>query len=973
MRRIKRLLSFAMAGALMLCTTLSEALASDSPGSVNTTAAAASNASGGNKAAPKAIPFKTEETAKKKESSEKKESTEKKEKSEKKESTEKKEKSKKKESTEKKEKSEKEVRLTLSIASPDGLSKADGAYQVDPEQVKTLKLAWSCKGDCDSYEVSVSGGVYSDTTRKTSLKLSVGNLAAGKYTVTVKAIRDGKTAAKQKLIFQVVKSEKSTDDANAEAAPSEPVASDAQETPEADIVEAVEESEAAQVEDAGQDTQETEAAQVEEAAQDTQESETASAGNTEQESQESEAATTEDATTEDAEQDQQESEAASTENTEQESQESDATTIEDTAQDQQDTEKASTENAEQDQQEPETVPADDTAQDTQDTEPATTEDTEQDTQTPEAATVEDAETTEDTAQDSQEPEVVSVEAVAPDAEVTADVLEEATVPDAQDAPALSEQASVPDDSAASDVPEEIAGLETTDSFQLSNGDETRETRLTLSIVGMEGLSIADGAYRVDPTQASALKLTWACDGDCDGYRVVVSRGAYDAETSDTSLSLPLSGLADGSYTATVTALKGGKTAASASLSFEIATPEADPGESAELSMTVAAPQGLNITDGAYQVDPTQVDALTLAWEYGGDCDAFRVSVSGGVYSDTLRETSLTIPLDGLAAGRYTAAVSAIVNDAEVAEVQLAFDILQPGQADELTLSITDPRGLSPVDGVYEIDTTKVKSLTFSWQYAAECDRYQVEVSGGVYSDETTDTALTLALDKLAAGQYTLTVSAIKDDEAVAQGQLAFKLSDGQSGDQKPGDGMPKGGIAQGGAAEAEQGFHVTPGEALVSTHTSGSRDMTLYGTVALTLEEGAEMTELTLGGTPLGVMLDGGAKAFTASIDGGTLTLTANDGGTWTLNGRTLKVLSSSGIDVLALHAGGSSAELSTARTMQGAVYARLSSAGIVSADYDYQIDDAGIRIAVAGSAYRLDDTGALIPMEGDGIAEKMV
>ena len=903
MRRIKRLLSFAMAGALMLCTTLSEALASGSPSSVNTPAEATSNASNGDKTALEAVSVKSEKSAKKKESTEqkvniekivgstKKENTKKKDSTEKKE---KKEKTEKKESSEKKEKSEKEVKLTLSIASPDGLSRADDAYQVDPEQVKTLKLAWTCKGDCDSYEVSVSGGVYSDTTRKTSLKLFVGSLSAGKYTVTVKAICDGKTVAKKKLAFQIVPSEKQTDDASAETAPSEP------------------------------ETQETETTPVE--------------------------------------------------GTEQNSQESEATPTDDTEQDPQEPEAAPTENVEETQQESEAAPTDDATQDPQESEAAPTDDAAQDPQESEAAP------TESDAQDAQD---VSVVELAPDAQVISDALEEVVVQDAQDVLDLSEQESVPDDSVVSDVLDEVAGPETEDSLQSSNKDKTQKAHLTLSIVGMQGLSVADGTYRIDPTQASALKLSWTCDVDCDGYRVKVSHGAYDAETNETNLSLPLAGLADGSYTATVTALKGGKAAAKAGVSFEIASPEADPGEAAGLSMTVAAPQGLNITDGAYQVDPTQVDALTLAWEYGDDCDAFKVSVSGGVYSDTIRETSLTIPLEGLAAGRYTATVAAIVNGVEAAQVQLAFEIVQPEEADELTVSITDPQGLAPVDGVYDIDPSKVKSLTFSWQYAAECDRYQVDISGGIYSDKTTDTSLTLALDKLAAGQYTLSVSAIRDDKTVAQGQLTFKISDGQqSGDQPPADGMPKGGMpkggmpkggTQGGASEAEQGFHVTPGEALVSTHTSGSRDMTLYGTVALTLNDGAEMTELTLGGTPLGVMLDGGAKAFTASIDGGTLTLTSDTDGVWTLNGRTLKVLSGSGIDLLVLQAGGCSAELATALTMQGAVYARLSSAGIVSADYDYQIDDAGIRITVAGSAYRLDGTGALIPMEGDGIAEKMV
>ena len=522
-----------------------------------------------------------------------------------------------------------------------------------------------------------------------------------------------------------------------------------------------------------------------------------------------------------------------------------------------------------------------------------------------------------------------------------------------------------------------ADLEAPASPEVSNAGKAQETRLTLSIIGMPGLSIVNGAYRIDPTQASALSLAWDCDGACDGYRVKVSGGVYSAATKDTNLTLSLAGLDDGGYTATVTALADGKKAASAKLSFEIATPGEAPGEEARLSMTVAAPQGLPITDGAYQVDAAGTDALTLAWECSEACDSYVLSVSGGVYSGTTADTALTLPLEGLAAGCYTLEVAALRDDTEIARAELAFEVIR---AEALTLSITDPRGLEPTDGVYVIDPAKVTSLTFAWQYQSACEKYRVAVSGDVYSAETTDTALTLSLDKLSAGQYTLSVEALMGDQSVARAELVFKIDDaGQKPEDQPSQGgMPKGGTsrqggAQGGTPEAEQGFRVTPGEALVSTHTSGTRDMRIYGTVALTLDAGSAMTELVLGGTPLGIVLDGGATTFTGSIEGDTLTLAAEAGGAWTVNGRALKILSASGIDRLVLCAGTGRAELATVQALRGNAYARLRGEGFVSADYNYQVSDAGILIAVAGGIYRLGAGDELIPMEGDVSAETMV
>ena len=56
---------------------------------------------------------------------------------------------------------------------------------------------------------------------------------------------------------------------------------------------------------------------------------------------------------------------------------------------------------------------------------------------------------------------------------------------------------------------------------------------------------------------------------------------------------------------------------------------------------------------------------------------------------------------------------------------------------------------------------------------------------------------------------------------------------------------------------------------------------------------------------------------------------------------------------------------LDTALAPQGAVYARLCALGYASSDYEYTFSGDGCLITVAGQAYRLNDAGELIPLEG--------
>ena len=307
---------------------------------------------------------------------------------------------------------------------------------------------------------------------------------------------------------------------------------------------------------------------------------------------------------------------------------------------------------------------------------------------------------------------------------------------------------------------------------------------------------------------------------------------------------------------------------------------------------------------------------------------------------------------------------------------------------DIALAPEASKGVTGKDGVYQIQTMPGKdaakaTLSFPLNYAGACTGYKVSVVDAqgnvVYSVAQTEPAVVLDLSTYKTGSYVLVVEAVSGEAVVAWGQYAFSLASGSGfpggfpggfGGGFPGRGGSGG--APDGAAEGEDpGFQVTPGEALAGSHTAGTKDLQLYGAVALTLPDGA-MTELILGDTSLGIVLDGGSGSFTATIDGGRLTLTADGGGTWSFNGRALRILSDSGIETLVLKNRDGARVIATAQPLAGDLYARLCAAGVASSDCDYRVTAAGTRVTVDGRAYRVDDSGAMTPMEDDDYAETM-
>ena len=312
---------------------------------------------------------------------------------------------------------------------------------------------------------------------------------------------------------------------------------------------------------------------------------------------------------------------------------------------------------------------------------------------------------------------------------------------------------------------------------------------------------------------------------------------------------------------------------------------------------------------------------------------------------------------------------------------------------KLSLSVSAPQGLSVKNGTCRIDPSGSDVLILSWSYDGKCDRYDVSVSGGIYSAQTDSRTLTLPMTLFSPGSYTVAVSAIKGEKTVAEAKLSLTiLSKGDPSEQSPegqsqegqtpegqsaegeqqGGGQPTGSGARSGGSsksggkagegsEAEQGFSVTPGEALVNTHTSGNREMRLYGALSLTLTDANAMNRLILDDTPLDIRLSDGS-AFTATIEDDALALVPQgEPEAWLLNGAALKTLARSGISTLRLTLGSGTVDFPTQAGLTGSNYGALRAEGHTSADYLFSVAAEGCSVTVADRTYRLTEDGELV------------
>ena len=261
-------------------------------------------------------------------------------------------------------------------------------------------------------------------------------------------------------------------------------------------------------------------------------------------------------------------------------------------------------------------------------------------------------------------------------------------------------------------------------------------------------------------------------------------------------------------------------------------------------------------------------------------------------------------------------------------------------------------------------------IAFIWSEIPGAERVCVQISDAdgnvLLFQDVAENRIALAPADYPDGPYTLRIEAWAGEALLLSEEARFMLAQGRPGGGSGGFGGggfggSRGGSSGGSAPEgaAEQGFRVTPGQALTSSHASGTGDMRIYGTVALEAPD-AEMTLLTLGESELRVTLDGGA-AFTARLDASTLLLQpVVAGACWEINLSALQTLKRSGIETLTLAIDGAEIELPTALELGGSVYGMLRAQGLVAKDFTLEISAEGQRVSVNGPQYLLTDGGEL-------------
>ena len=299
---------------------------------------------------------------------------------------------------------------------------------------------------------------------------------------------------------------------------------------------------------------------------------------------------------------------------------------------------------------------------------------------------------------------------------------------------------------------------------------------------------------------------------------------------------------------------------------------------------------------------------------------------------------------------------------------------QPGAEDGL-VSVSPEGSAQNNGGVWSITLANPDApLAFSWTCAETASGYLVyagDVSGSTgFISETRSTRIELSAASYMDGRHIIYVGAVRADGSVSWGSATFEIAGGFPGG-RPGGMGGFGGKRSGGAGgagdmmEAEMGFRVTPGEALTSSHASGSADATAY--VCSTIESTEEAVRaLLLESTQTEITLDGGESAFTAIVEDGQLTLTPESGGSeWRLSALAMTTLAASGVERVVFDLDAFSCSLPSELNLSGSVYASLRAQGYVSKDCVLSITTQGLSVDVAGSKYSINQSGELVLLEG--------
>ncbi len=296
-----------------------------------------------------------------------------------------------------------------------------------------------------------------------------------------------------------------------------------------------------------------------------------------------------------------------------------------------------------------------------------------------------------------------------------------------------------------------------------------------------------------------------------------------------------------------------------------------------------------------------------------------------------------------------------------------FPPTEPGIPGELVV-ITCEGNAKFADDAWEIAlNAQDAGVDFSWIVEGTAEKFYLFADSD-YLGETTEYRASVSSQPYMNGQHTLYVGALLDDGSITWGAVNFRItSDGKPSGGFPG-GRPSGGNRPSGSGAAgtsaeEQGFHITPGKALTSKHSSGTKNTAAY--TCSEINDSAEaITALVLESTQTEIKLDGGAAFFAFKDDGTLQLMPESDGACWQLTVLAMNTLAESGIDRVVFHVGGTAYSIPTRMEFNGSVYASLRAKGYVSKDMEIGIDAPGVHVFVDGFSYRINEADELVPYE---------
>lgn len=283
--------------------------------------------------------------------------------------------------------------------------------------------------------------------------------------------------------------------------------------------------------------------------------------------------------------------------------------------------------------------------------------------------------------------------------------------------------------------------------------------------------------------------------------------------------------------------------------------------------------------------------------------------------------------------------------------------------------ITVKNKAEKVKGVWMIQLSSPREVPeFTWTCDVENTGYIVTVNDVQITEEVTEENFI----SLMPGTYSdkqlnmIRVGAVLKDGTTVLSELKFQIASGFPG-PGPFPGRFPGGMSRGEDGmngDTDMGFHITPGVALTSSHSSGTMDLTAFGAAQFSTGEPISRIEQETTGASL-ELKNGGL--FTAEMPDDVLVLKPEAADAeWQLSASMLKAFERAGIDHICFVVGNDELLLSTDMHLQGDAWGRLRSEGIVSGKCILLIGPVGIRAQIESDIYFVNGDGELLPASPD-------